>query len=155
MTNTHRLDLPLLVPGQGQKDMTHNEALLALDMLVQPVVESSQISAPPETRSEGQSWIVPVGGSGAWQGHDNAIAYWSAGGWRFASPAQGWMVWAVDVQAPLCWNGTSWRRMIAVFEPAPAVSAPASGSVVDTEARSALTALISSLTGLGLLAPNS
>ena len=34
METTNRLGLPLLIPGQSQKETVHNEALLALDTLV-------------------------------------------------------------------------------------------------------------------------
>ena len=35
---TPRFGLPLLAPGQAAKELTHNEALSLLDLLVQPVV---------------------------------------------------------------------------------------------------------------------
>lgn len=152
MSFTHRLDLPLLIPGQGQKDVTHNEAILALDTLVQPAVVSATLGEPPSVREEGQSWIVAAGASGDWQGKEQAIACWSAGGWRFLTPGEGWVAWVVDEQQFVCWRGAGWRRMIAIFDSAPELAVPASGTVIDAEARSTLAALITSLQGLGLIA---
>ena len=39
MTYTNRLKLPLLYSGQAQKEVTHNEALNLLDVLVNPVAQ--------------------------------------------------------------------------------------------------------------------
>ena len=39
--------LPLIQPAQAQKHITHNEALLVLDALVQLGVESFEDAAPP------------------------------------------------------------------------------------------------------------
>ena len=36
--STARLALPLIAPGQAQKEVSHNEALAALDLLVQAQV---------------------------------------------------------------------------------------------------------------------
>lgn len=65
MAQTDRLALPLLAAGQAQKEITHNEALGQLDMLVQLIVVSADLSAPPASPAEGQCWIVASGGSGA------------------------------------------------------------------------------------------
>lgn len=44
---TDRLRLPLLTAGQAQKEVTHNEALLLLDLLVQASVQSAGLTSPP------------------------------------------------------------------------------------------------------------
>ena len=44
---TDRFALPLLQPGQAQKEMFHNEALAALDLLIQPAVEAVGVNTPP------------------------------------------------------------------------------------------------------------
>lgn len=44
---TPRLALPMLQPGQAQKEMFHNEALALLDLATQAVVEAVGVDAPP------------------------------------------------------------------------------------------------------------
>ncbi len=48
--HTPRLALPLLQPGQAQKEMLVNEAVARLDIAVQGAVVAAAIDAPP-TRS--------------------------------------------------------------------------------------------------------
>jgi hypothetical protein len=44
---TPRLALPLLQPGQAQKETTHNEALAVLDLVVQASVLAVGTNVPP------------------------------------------------------------------------------------------------------------
>ncbi len=44
---TDRLALVLIAPGQAQKEMTHNEALARLDIMVQAVVQSVAPASVP------------------------------------------------------------------------------------------------------------
>lgn len=54
---TPRLALPLLQPGQAQKEMYHNEALARLDLAVQPAVARAQIFRPrTRNRATPGSW---------------------------------------------------------------------------------------------------
>ena len=46
------LSLPLLQASQAQKHVTHNEALMQLDLLVQLTVADRTRTAPPPTRSK-------------------------------------------------------------------------------------------------------
>ena len=47
MDATPRLNLPYIAPQQAQKQVTYNEAMRALDVLVHPVVKSRTIVTPP------------------------------------------------------------------------------------------------------------
>ena len=87
--STARLALPLLAMAQAQKEVTHNEALTLLDLLVQPVVEAGPLAAPPPSPGAGQGWIVGAGATGDWSGREGALALWTAGGWRFVAPSAG------------------------------------------------------------------
>lgn len=144
-----RLQLPLLVPGQGQKDVTHNEALVMLDMLVQPVALSASISTPPESLEAGACWLVPAGATGDWVGHEGAIACWTAGGWRYAVPATGWTIWIIDENIMLRHRDGTWRQETAPGLP---VSQPSGGVVVDAEARIAVNLILDRLREAGLIA---
>lgn len=153
MAQSARLGLSLLVPGQGQKDITHNEALLSLDMLVQPVVHSRSVALPPETVSEGACWLVPEGAGGAWSGKAGCIAGWTAGGWRFHPANDGWSLWVADEAVAVRRRGGGWERVREMPNPGAAVATPSGGSVVDAEARAAIAALIDRLAAQGVLEP--
>ena len=143
-----RLGLPLLVAGQGQKDVTHNEALVMLDMLVQPVVQSAGVAAPPEVAAEGMCWLVPQGASGVWANRAGAVACWTAGGWRFAEASEGWTVWVADEGLAMRHREGAWRQVAAVGTP---VAPPVGGGMVDVEARGAIDAILDRLVAAGLI----
>src|SRR5882757_215310 len=108
MTDTANLGLPCIEGSQAQKHVTHNEALRILDTLVQLAVLDRDLTAPPGSPTEGQRWIVKATATGAWAGHDNAIAAWQDGVWQFSGPLAGWVAFVVDEAALVVWNGTAW-----------------------------------------------
>lgn len=158
-----RLTLPFLQPGQAQKDMSHNEALQALDMWVQPVVETADLAVPPATPVEGQCWIVAAAPSGDWSGRAGQIAQWTAGGWRFGLPAEGWRSHVKDRSADMVHDGTEWRdaalRADALYFAGlqvisgrrPAITDPVGGAMIDGEARSAIVAILGAMRVHGLI----
>lgn len=165
MTNvmqTHRLALPLIQPGQAQKEMTHNEALLLLDLLVQPVVESVASVVPPDP-TDGSCWIVGSAPGGAWERHAGALAIWSAGGWRFVAAREGMRVWVRSVGVDARFDGTSWQVGAAtagslsiggvqvVGNRGAAIAAPVDGTQIDAEARTAIGQILAVLRGHGLI----
>lgn len=144
MPITPRFALPLLAVAQAQKEVTHNEALTLLDALVHATVEAGPLATPPANPVAGECWIVDAAPGGAWAGHANAIAIGTSGGWRFAAPREGMRVIRIVDGARLRFEGGTW------VEPA-TVAAPADGSVVDSEARSAIAELITQLAAEGIL----
>lgn len=149
---TARFDLPLLVPGQGQKDVTMNEGLLALDRLVQAVAQSRVLATPPPAPADGACWLVPADAVGAWAGQADRLACWSEGGWRFHPLPEGALVWIVDEARRARRSATGFVAEGLTGLPASPVAPPAGGTVVDTEARAAVASLIDRLVAVGLLA---
>jgi hypothetical protein len=160
---TDRLALPLLSAGQAQKEVTHNEALALADILLQPVVQSVAPISVPSSPVIGQCWIVGIGPSGAWAGKDGAIACWTSGGWRFAAAIEGmqaWSVadaviarriagnWIIGVQTAKSLNING--QQIAGPQQA-AISAASGGSVIDTQARASISAILGALRAHGLI----
>ncbi len=109
MDHTARLELPLLAAGQAQKHVTHNEALLRLDVLVQLAVLSRATAEPPATPSEGDAYLVPAGATGAWAGHDAAIALRQDGGWTYLAPQPGWRAVVLDEEIAVIFLDGAWR----------------------------------------------
>lgn len=108
MDLTPKLGLPYLVAAQAQKHVTHNEALRALDAVVQIGVIDRHLSAPPSAPSEGDCYIVAAAATGAWSTHDQKLAAWQDGAWMFYAPKKGWLSWIGDEARLLVWDGTQW-----------------------------------------------
>jgi hypothetical protein len=114
MDQTPRLSLPFIMPAQAQKHITHNEAIQALDALVQPLVESHTITAPPVTPMAGEAYIVPLGATGIWAGHANDIAAFQSGAWHFYEPADGWQTFDKATQSLLVFAGGTWQPLASL-----------------------------------------
>jgi hypothetical protein len=115
MTETARLRLPVLAAAQAQKHVTHNEALVALDTLVQASVIDKDLTAPPGAPAEGDCYIVAGGGgtaTGAWTGWEKRLARYQDGQWISFLPGagdgEGWLVWVMDEDAMYRFDGTDW-----------------------------------------------
>lgn len=111
MDETARLSLPFIMGQQAQKHVTHNEALQALDALVQPVVESRAIAAPPASPVLGEAYIVPSEATGAWAGHAREIVAWQAGAWVFYDPAPGWQAYVKADKAIVIFDAGVWTAI--------------------------------------------
>lgn len=140
-----RFALPLLVAGQGQKDIVHNEALTILDAIIHPVVQSMHADMPA-TPVVGHCWLVPFAAAGDWIGKDGDIAIWTAGGWRFSNLPMSTRVWVISE------NGFAYRGVHGwkLEKAAERIEAPIGGSVIDIEGRAATAAIIERLTQLGI-----
>jgi hypothetical protein len=114
MDHTARLTLPFIMPSQAQKHITHNEAIEALDALVQPVVESRVLATPPVTPLAGEAWIVPTGATGAWSGHGGEIAAFQSGAWRYFDPAPGWQVYDRSDKTQLVFDAGAWTPLASL-----------------------------------------
>lgn len=108
MPNTTNLMLPLLTASQSQKHVTHNEALLKLDLQVQLSVVSRSLTAPPGSPVDGDRYIVATGATGAWASKDLNVAAWQNGAWVFLAPRNGWTAYVESEAVTLTWTGSSW-----------------------------------------------
>jgi hypothetical protein len=115
MTDTPNLGLPELIASQAQKHVTHNEALRALDALVQLAVLDRDLAAPPASPDEGERWLVAAGATGAWAGRSNHIAAWQDSDWQFYVPQTGWIAYVVDEGALLAWTGAAWADALSAL----------------------------------------
>lgn len=95
MDQTPNLQLPYIAPSQAQKHVTHNEAIRALDALVQLCVVNRTLTEPPSEPREGNRYCIASGATGAWRGKDGCIAAWQDGAWAFFQPRDGWRAWIV------------------------------------------------------------
>lgn len=160
---TPRLGLPFLAAGQAQKEATHNEALALADAAICPAVQAVGLDAPPANPAPGQCWIVGAAPSGAWTGRAQALAIWTSGGWRFVPAIDGLQAWVLPDRVWAVRDAGVWRlgearanqlilggqRVVSARQPA--VPAPVGGSVIDVEARAAISAILARMSAHGLI----
>ncbi len=149
---TERLGLPMLIAGQGQKDLTHNEALLGVDLLLHASALSRTLVAAPGLPGLGDCWLIPGGAGGVWADHADELAGWTSGGWRYQKCPPGARVWIADEELYARRTAGGWIVDGPHHCPASAVALPSGGSTVDGEARAAIAALIQRLRAVGVLA---
>jgi len=142
-STTARHALPMIFPGQVQKEYAINEAHALIDALMHPAVGGT-IGEPPEEGQDGDCWIVAPDAAGAWAGKAAMIATRQASAWLFARPCDGMRVFDRSSGRELLYRENSWQ------EPA-TVNRPEGGATVDSEARAAVAALIAALQARGLL----
>lgn len=160
---TSRLALPLLQPGQAQKETTHNEALALLDLAVQASVLAVGTNAPPVAPVAGSAWIVGAAPTGGWAGQARAIAGWTSGGWRFVVAREGMTVWSIADGQYARFSGGAWTIGVlagshvsiggvdVVGARRAAIPDPTGGTVVDSQARAAIIVILGCLRGHGLI----
>ena len=111
MDDTPNLGLPYIMAAQSQKHVTHNEAIRALDAMVQLAVLDRDLSAPPASPAEGARYIVGGSPTGAWSGHAGKIAAYQDGAWMLYTPVEGWIAWIGDEDVAVVWDGTAWSAL--------------------------------------------
>ncbi|MBK5265123.1 MAG: DUF2793 domain-containing protein [Alphaproteobacteria bacterium] len=160
---TPRFAFPYLYSGQAQKEITHNEVLILVDMLIHAQAQSAVVSDPPATPGSGDGWIVGGSPTGEWGGHSGELACWTGGGWRFIAPRAGLRVAVLDEGLDYFYNGSGWvqsavrpdgfyvSNIQVVGEQQAAIAAPTGGSTVDGEARTAIAAILNALQDHGLI----
>ena len=110
MANSSNLDLPFLEAGQAQKHVTLNEALRILDAAIHLSAVALSVSAPGSPE-EGERHIVAEGAGGAFAGHENSIATYEDGAWRFLAPRTGWRAWVEAEDILYVFDGEEWRDL--------------------------------------------
>lgn len=136
-----RHGLPFLFAGQAQKEFFVNESFARIDMLLHAVVEGESNDPPPAPEA-GECWIVGPAANGAWAGQEGKLAGFATGDWAFATPLAGLSVWDKSLdRAAIYRNG--WTHAL---EPTP----PASGAVIDAEARTAIAEIVEALRNAGI-----
>lgn len=162
MAMTPRFALPHILPGQAQKELFHNEALARIDAALHASVVEALRDVPPDTPSPGDCWILGSAPNGAWAGHPYALAVWTEGGWRFVMPRTGMHVWDDHEARLLRWTGLAWESSLAidavfvggvqvVGSRLAEIATPSGGTIIDTQARSAVEEIIVALKSHGLI----
>lgn len=111
MNNTPNLALPYILAAQAQKHVTHNEAIRALDCLVQLSVLSRSLTEPPDAPDEGSRYIVASEATGDWADQSDKIAAYQDGAWMFYAPKDGWRTWVTSENAIVIYASGAWSAL--------------------------------------------
>ena len=164
MSQTSRLGLSFLDVGQAAKEFTHNEALRIIDIVAAAAVENVGTNAPPASPIDGQCHIVGPAPTGVWAGHAKAIAGYAPGGWRFIAAVAGMSALDKASGQTAAYDGTAWSigaikgatlklgASQVVGARLAAVANPTGGTVIDVEARAAITLILDRMRTHGLIA---
>jgi len=119
--------------------------LVRIDALLHMSVVATATNPPILNVSDlGKSWIVGAAATGEWMGQDLAVATWSGADWDFFRPTEGMAVWDQS-------NSVELRYVDGIWQSPSAVPSPQDGAVIDTEARSAITQLLTQLRLSGII----
>lgn len=135
-------DLPLLFPGQSQKEFFVNAALSRCDALLHPVIEGGAVDEPvaPE---DGQAWLVAENATGALEGRTGMLAVRQSGTWQFVAVSDGMTVFDRATGQHMLFAG-QWRRVGPI-------APPEGGATVDTEARTVINQIIAVMSHCGII----
>ena len=133
---------PERIAGQTQKETFVNEMAARIDALLHGAIEGEQ-AAPPTAPADGLAWLVAAGASGDWTGQSGKIAARQAGNWLFSVPHDGIKLLNRATGQEIRYSG-GWK---AAARPA----APSGGTVIDSQARSAIAAILTALTSAGIV----
>jgi hypothetical protein len=132
---------------------------------VAAAVETAGDNAPPASPVDGQCFIVGPAPTGAWAGHQGAIAGYAAGGWRFVAPVAGMQARVKSSGQTASFDGSAWAVGTVVGAKVElagvqvigarlaAVANPSGGPNIDPEARTAIVAILDRMRQHGLIAP--
>ena len=143
----------------------HNEAIQTLEALVAPSVEEPPRVSPPASPALGSCYLIAAGATGAWTGKQDHLACFTAGGWRFIPPVDGMTAYVRSTSVWAVYRSSAWELGVlrgsalnvggqqVVGARGTAIAAPAGGTTVDVEGRTAINAILAALRSHGLIAP--
>jgi hypothetical protein len=125
MTTSVDLGIPYIASKQGTPEVTHNDALNLLQMLVSGVADRA-LDTPPGSPAQGDTYILGSSPTGAWAGHANKLAGWFGTAWVFlpgndsagtpmaiGARHEGLAVWVRDEDRLYVWSGSAWLMQTA------------------------------------------
>ena len=120
---TGKLELKYILANQSQKEVTINEDLNLLDMLVQATAKGIA-NAPPANPAEGEMYIIGDSPTGTWEGKAKHLAGFFAGVWLIVAPRAGWRVWLEEGTA-MRYQGGRWTDEGAGLDDKAPLASPA------------------------------
>lgn len=103
------------IPDGAYYGVDGRSFLRMFQALIQPNVINLSTTSPPGSPTNGDTYVIGSGASGAWIGLDAHIAYWTTdnplfplGTWDYYAPKQGWQVVSQVNNGTYVFNGSAW-----------------------------------------------
>lgn len=109
MTTTAKLGLTDIVEAQAGADIRVNGNMRIIDTLLNALIIDRDLSAPPGSPTEGDTYIVAGSATGDWLGQEGDIAYFNGSVWKFFTPYEGVVVRVADENIRIEYDGTNWQ----------------------------------------------
>jgi len=106
---TARLGMAEPVEGTAGNEVILAADLRTIDAIINAKVLDRDLTAPPGSPTNGDTYIVAASPTGAWTGQAGKLAYY-VNGWLFVTPAAGFRIWVVDEAKSFVHNGTTWAQ---------------------------------------------
>jgi hypothetical protein len=138
-------------------------ALQILDSVIAAAAEEPPRNDPPNPPVVGTCFLAGPSPTGDWASNANALASYTAAGWRFASPLDGMQVWIKSSSVSAIYAAGAWQvgtlfgsKVVVggaqvVGAQASSIADPAGGATIDSEARTAISSILAALRQHGLI----
>lgn len=103
------LGIAYMVASQGGKEITFNDMVNIVELLIDRTVKSITVTTPPASPNEGDAYIIPSGATGAWSSEVGQIAQYIGGAWVYYTARIGWLFYVVSESKYFKWGGSSWQ----------------------------------------------
>lgn len=147
MSATPNLGMNYVVSGQASGEVTLNDALNAIDGIIQLAVQFVG-DTPPGSPTNGQAFLVIATATGAWTSHEGQIALYY-NGWTFLSPKAGWKAWDKNILQHMMYDGIEW---LAYSANVAAIGSPGSATAADCANK--INAILTAMKGGGIMTPD-
>ncbi|HXH52526.1 MAG TPA: DUF2793 domain-containing protein [Sphingomicrobium sp.] len=109
MSTTPRLGITELALQQAVPETRVNEAINILELFsTRCIVKDRDLTAPPGSPANGDSYLVAAGATGSWSGQDGKLAHRLNGAWIFRSPKEGFEIVVEDEDIALTYYNGAW-----------------------------------------------
>ncbi len=100
----------------GWKDRMDQNQLRIGRVLAQLSVQDRDLTAPPGSPADGDTYIVGTAATGDWSGQDDDVAVWDDTGsaWVFYTPRIGWLTYIEDEEVLSVFKVAGWSTGISI-----------------------------------------
>lgn len=109
-TRTPKLNLPWLRSDNRLGDV-FMEVQRFVDVVLQASAIDRDLTAPPGSPSQGDTYIPAATATGAWAGKEKQLAVYWGTSWTFYVPNEGYYVWLADENIFVYYDGTAWATL--------------------------------------------
>lgn len=77
-------------------------------------VKDRDLTAPPGSPANGDTYIVGASATGDWATHDGKVAVWDGSAWVFYTPRIGWVTYIEDEEKLSAFKAAGWSAGVAI-----------------------------------------